>query len=359
MGAVVIPVQSQEMKRSRARLLVRLIYVQAILLSAAYAFGVFLTFSGVGASIGTPNVIGHGIVASSFGVATALVALVAAIQGMKRVSVYNFVLFAFTLVGGVSGFAFLGHNSSFSIYEATNMLMTGVMAVGMPITGVSLALVSRAVRGGPGAEAGKRLPMGVTYAALGALALTLVAGTGISSTPFPSGMKTAHFVLSGLTLVLIAVLVLVNIREAVPRRLQTVVSFVTGMLFLQVLATSALWGLNPLSVSTTNAFALLLAANLIVFATVLHMYRGAKDYTSEPGSVPSGSNGSSTSDATGDSRFYMRSLVSFSLVSLLFIAVAVGAGAAFLYFGGITYIMGMADFAILVYVFLLLGIERP
>jgi hypothetical protein len=278
MGTVVIPVQTQEMKQSRAWQLIRLIYLQAIFLSLAYAAGVWVTFTVSGASISTSQVIGHGILASSFGVATALVALMAAIQGMRRVSIYNIVLLAFALVAGTSGFAFLGNHSSFSAYETTNTLMTSVVAVGMPITGVSLALVSKTVRRSPAADAGIRMPLFVTYATLGALALTIIAGVGVTSTPIPTIMTTAHFAFAGLTVALVLALVVITARGA--------------------------FGRQSLS--------------------------------------------------------YLRSRVPFSLISLLFVAVAVVLGIMFRYFGGgITYVIGMADLTLLVYAFLLFGIQRP
>jgi hypothetical protein len=50
-------------------------------------------------------------------------------------------------------------------------------------------------------------------------------------------------------------------------------SFVIVMLLLQAVATAFLWILNVLSVETTGVFAVLLAANLLAFATVLRVYR--------------------------------------------------------------------------------------
>jgi hypothetical protein len=276
-ATVVIPVQTREMKKTRARQLVRLIYVQAIFLSLAYAAGVFVTFNVFGPSIGTSQVIGHGILASSFGVATALVALVASVQGMRRVALLNIVLFAVAVVGGTTGFEFLGDSSTFSAIENTNMFMTAVVAVGMPVTGLSLAAVSKTFRDVVAGEKGRRLPLAVTYASLASLALTLIAGVGMTSTRISSTMKTAHFAFAGLTLALVVVLVLITLRGALGRR-------------------------------------------------------------SQP---------------------YMRRRLPISFVSLLFIAAAVASGAIFLYIGGITYVYEMAVFAVLLYAFLLLGIELP
>lgn len=358
MNATVIPAQTQEMKLARARLLVRLIYVQALFLSLAYAAGVFTTFNVFGASITTPQVIGHGILASSFGVATALVALIAGIQGMRRVSIYNFVLFVVAVIGGASGFAFLGSGAGFTTYETTNMLMTAVMAVGMPVTGVSLAIASKGMRSDAGRETGRRIPLVITYSALGALALTVIAGTGMTSTPFPSIMKTVHFAFAGLTLAMVVALVMATIKAAVARASQSLALFVTGLLLLQVLTVTVLWALNVVSVPTTNAFALLLAANLVVFATISHIYRisrGSRTNLDHPPRTPLDVSDSGVARPHPDGRHK----VPFSFISLIFIATAIASGAMFLYFGGITYIMVMADFAILVYAFLLLGIELP
>jgi hypothetical protein len=52
-----------------------------------------------------------------------------------------------------------------------------------------------------------------------------------------------------------------------------IVPFVVLMLLLQAAATAFLWILNVLSVETTDTFAVLLAANLIAFATIVQLYR--------------------------------------------------------------------------------------
>ena len=48
--------------------------------------------------------------------------------------------------------------------------------------------------------------------------------------------------------------------------------FVIGLLVVQAGLTAALWLLDAVSVSSTAAFALLLAANVLVFAVVCHTY---------------------------------------------------------------------------------------
>ncbi|MDA4113529.1 MAG: hypothetical protein OK474_05750 [Thaumarchaeota archaeon] len=60
--------------------------------------------------------------------------------------------------------------------------------------------------------------------------------------------------------------------------------FVIGMLALQVLTVALLWLLDAFSIQATAAFAFLLAANVMVFAIVAHVYRTTKDQTTEAGS---------------------------------------------------------------------------
>jgi hypothetical protein len=48
--------------------------------------------------------------------------------------------------------------------------------------------------------------------------------------------------------------------------------FVIGLLVVQVGLTAALWLLDAISVSSTAAFALLLAADVLVFAVLCHTY---------------------------------------------------------------------------------------
>jgi hypothetical protein len=53
----------------------------------------------------------------------------------------------------------------------------------------------------------------------------------------------------------------------------TVTNYVIGMLALQVITVAVLWILNVLSEGSTEAFAILLAANLVAFAMVVQAYR--------------------------------------------------------------------------------------
>lgn len=64
-----------------------------------------------------------------------------------------------------------------------------------------------------------------------------------------------------------------------------VTRYVLLILILQVASTAALWVLNVLSVSTTTAFELLLAANIGAFGIVLQAYRNP-DSIAGPTKVP-------------------------------------------------------------------------
>jgi hypothetical protein len=57
----------------------------------------------------------------------------------------------------------------------------------------------------------------------------------------------------------------------------TLRTFVVGMLALQAAAVALLWLLSAFSVQATAAFAFLLAADVMAFAVVAHVYRTSKD----------------------------------------------------------------------------------
>lgn len=57
----------------------------------------------------------------------------------------------------------------------------------------------------------------------------------------------------------------------------TVKVFVIGMLALQAVTVALLWLLDAFSVEATAAFAFLLAANVMAFALIAHVYRTAND----------------------------------------------------------------------------------
>ena len=115
--------KTMEPLQNNGRLLVRLIYLQAIFLALTYAVGVWQTLIVHTASITTPSVILHVLMAVSFGVITGLVGLLAGFQGMKKVMVYNLGLFFAAIIGGASGLAFLGNSTSVLGGDITNLIM--------------------------------------------------------------------------------------------------------------------------------------------------------------------------------------------------------------------------------------------
>ena len=58
------------------------------------------------------------------------------------------------------------------------------------------------------------------------------------------------------------------------------------MLALQAVTVALLWLLNAFSVQATAAFAFLLAADVMAFALIAHVYRTAKDDAAEYRMVP-------------------------------------------------------------------------
>jgi hypothetical protein len=58
---------------------------------------------------------------------------------------------------------------------------------------------------------------------------------------------------------------------------ESVKPFVIGMLALQVVTVALLWLLDAFSVEATAAFAFLLAANVMAFALVAHVYRTSRE----------------------------------------------------------------------------------
>jgi hypothetical protein len=262
-----IPLQSHD------RLLVRLIYLQAIFLALAYAVGVWQTLIVHIASITTPSVILHVSVAVSFGVVTGLVGLLAGFQGMRKVMVYNLVLFFVAVIGGASGLAFLGNSTSVLGADITNLIMITVVGIGIPISGFSLAKASRNTLNT--SENEDRPSLIITYLAFGALAIHMVAGVGVISTSQYNTLLMVHLSFAALT----------------------------GALTFGVL-------ILVIQKCCNQTFNLSTARRMI-----------------------------------------------YSFVGLAFVAIAAGAGAITLLTGTLSFEVGMAEFAILAYIFLLLSTE--
>jgi hypothetical protein len=210
--------------RRRARQLVYAVYVQALFLALAYIVGVWLTTMVHDASITLPEVIGHGVTSSVFALMTGLVGLLAAVQGRRRVSVFNTILFLITVFAGTSGFSFLGNPTDAGVISNTNVSMMAIVGVGMPVTVFSLANVSRVGRGADGGEDSPALLM--IYMALGALSLTMLAGAVVRSPILYPAAIAAHAGLAALTVSLVLGVLVVSILEGsggtpgrwVPRR---------------------------------------------------------------------------------------------------------------------------------------------
>ncbi len=60
-------------------------------------------------------------------------------------------------------------------------------------------------------------------------------------------------------------------------RSESVRPFVIGMLALQAITVVLLWLLDAFSAEATAAFAFLLAANVMAFALVAHVYRASRE----------------------------------------------------------------------------------
>lgn len=125
----------------------------------------------------------------------------AALRGQRRVAILNLVLFLITVAAGSTGFAFLANTSDPTQIAETNLSMITTLALGMPITGFSLSVVSRASRGDSRDSSPATI---MTYLALGALSVTTVAGAAMLSTT-PSWYAfavSAHVGLGSLTVAL-------------------------------------------------------------------------------------------------------------------------------------------------------------
>jgi hypothetical protein len=253
------------------------IWIQAAFLAAAYAVGVWLTVEVHGAAVTTPEVIVHGITSSGFATLTGLVGFLAAIMKKKRIGLANGLLFALTVVAGATGFSFLGDTTNAGIIAVTNVSMMAVVGLGMPISGYSLSVLSEEVKGGAH-EVSPASTM--IHMALGALALTIIAGAGVSSSSLYATAVVAHVGLSALT-----------------------VSLVLGVLIVTVLE------------------------------------------------------GSKTRETVSH---WIPQRAGYSLLSLAAISIAAGNGViAVSAGGGLSYIIVMAEFGVLVYAFLLLAIAAP
>ena len=194
----------------RIKPLLYLIYLQAISLAVTYVAGIWVAITVHNISFNLPEVLEHGLASSVFVLLTGLVGFIAALQGEKKVSMYNFVLFLITVLTGSTGFALLGNPGDATQIAITNLSMMASVAIGMPVTGFSLAKVSRISRG----TAWELSPAAImTYIALGALSLTIIAGAAASSTPLYALAVVTHVGFAALTVALVLGVLVVSILE--------------------------------------------------------------------------------------------------------------------------------------------------
>jgi hypothetical protein len=185
---------------NRGRILVRLIYLQALFLIFAYVIGVWQALIIHQATIISPYIISHAFMAGSFAALSGTIGLLARFQDLKNVSNLNLGLFFITVFGGASGLAYLGDQIG-TIRNITNLSMITVIGVGMPITGYSLAQILGKINTGKEEIAKSALTMG--YLSLGSMSLHFFMGVGIISTHFYDYMFFIHILFAALTAALV------------------------------------------------------------------------------------------------------------------------------------------------------------
>jgi hypothetical protein len=200
-----------ETNARQAKWLVYLIYLQAAFLAVTYAEGMWSALTVPSFSVTLPDVIEHGVASSGFALMTGVVGFVAALRGHKRVAISNLVLFAITVIAGSTGFAFLANTTDPGQIAETNLSMIATVALGMPITGYSLVKVSGASR----SDSDEPSPATIMiYLALGALAITIVAGAAMLSTS-PSWYAFAVSAHVGLAALMVALVLGVLVTSVV------------------------------------------------------------------------------------------------------------------------------------------------
>jgi hypothetical protein len=210
--------ENERTREGSSRTLMILVYLQVAFLAITYVVGVWLTTEVHGATITLPEVVVHGVSSSGFALLTGLVAFLAAVQGARRVALANALLFIYTVVAGSTGFLFLGDTSSAAGITATNISMMVAIGLGMPITGYSLSQVARSARGEGWRSGGPSSTM--ISLALGALALTVVAGSGVPSTTIYAVAVTIHVGFAALTVSLVLGVLLLSVLEGAESSVQ-------------------------------------------------------------------------------------------------------------------------------------------
>jgi len=119
-------------------------------------------------------------------------------------------------------------------------------------------------------------------------------------------------------------------------------TFAVVMLILQAAATALLWILDVLSVETTAAFEVLLAADLIAFAVVLQIYRNPSSVESEepaaqPAAAPPAAAGAPTAPASQIEAGQQASVVS-ALPRIIHVGLPIASFLVILVFAVVTFL---------------------
>jgi len=202
---------SRKNENQRARRILYFVYLQALFMVLTYIVGVWLATEIHNATISTPELIVHGVVASGFGVLSAVVGFLAFLENQKRVAISNLALFFIAVAAGASGFAFLGNNSSSNQILITNLSMMTTIGIAMPITGYSLSKISRLARGLRSEDSSPSSLM--TYFALVALSFTIIAGAAVETISLYAFAVVLHVGLAALTVSLVLGIVVLSVLE--------------------------------------------------------------------------------------------------------------------------------------------------
>lgn len=196
-------------ENKRLKLILYLVYAQAFLLALTFMVGVWLATEIHNATISTPELIVHGVLASCFALLSAVVGFLSALENQKRIAISNICLFFLTVIAGSSGFALLGNNSSSDQILVTNLSMMVTIGIAMPITGYSFAKLTKS----HDVDAPAPLSLQMTYFALVALSLTVIAGAAVESIALYDIAVVLHVGLAALTVSLVLGVVVLSVLE--------------------------------------------------------------------------------------------------------------------------------------------------
>ncbi len=153
--------------------LMSLIYFQAFLIALTFYIGVWQALLIQEVSLTSPIVILHGFLAASYAVVTGTVGVLSRLRGIRSSYYINIGLFAATILGGSSGWIYLG-NQTTQLLDTINVVMTSTVGLGIPLTALTLATVSRSLGRIKEPPFGRRLVL--IYTALTSTSLHLLLG---------------------------------------------------------------------------------------------------------------------------------------------------------------------------------------